>query len=166
VLAPGGAIHRESSADLNASVATGWAQVECSGPIKASSLFRSYIQSVAVSEAGVNGMTAPAGKFVTFAETKTGVAFANPSDQPAAVTITALSSAGKALSSGSVPVQPGQHQSVNVGPLLALGSLTGSIQISSTIPIVSLSLNFEAAPAFSSLPPGELDSSTPLAIGQ
>ena len=43
--------------------------------------------------------------------------------------------------------------------LFGLTSFTGSIEVTSTEPIVSLSLNFEAAPVFSSLPPGELDAS-------
>ena len=34
---------------------------------------------------------------------------------------------------------------------------TGLIEVTSTEPIVSLSLNFEADPVFSSLPLGELD---------
>jgi hypothetical protein len=46
--------------------------------------------------------------------------------------------------------------------LLGLQSFTGFVKITSTIPIVSLSLNFEAAPIFSSLPPGDLPSTTPL----
>ena len=41
--------------------------------------------------------------------------------------------------------------------LFGLTSFTGSIEVTSTEPIVSLSLNFEAAPVFSSLPPGELE---------
>ena len=41
--------------------------------------------------------------------------------------------------------------------LFGLISFSGSIEVTSTEPIVSLSLNFEAAPVFSSLPPGELD---------
>ena len=110
-------------------------------------------------------MTAPATKFVTFAETQTGIAYVNPSAQAVTVTITALNSAGKALATKSLTLSPGQHGAVFVSPFLGLTSLTGSVQITSTAPIISLSLNLEAAPVFSSLPPGELDSSTPLATG-
>ena len=119
-----------------------------------------------MSEAGVNAMTVPATKFATFAQAgsqgSTGVAYANPSTQPAQVTFTALSSAGARLGSTSLTLQAGAHGAANVGPLLGLSSFTGSIQITSTVPIISLSLNFEAAPIFSSLPPGDLDSSTPM----
>ena len=52
------------------------------------------------------------------------------------------------------------HGSANVGPLLGLASFTGFVKITSTIPIISLSLNAEAFPVFSSLPPGDLPSST------
>ena len=41
--------------------------------------------------------------------------------------------------------------------LFGLSSFTGSLEVISTEPIVSLSLNAEAAPVFSSLPPGEPD---------
>jgi hypothetical protein len=39
------------------------------------------------------------------------------------------------------------------------------VQVTSTQPIVSLSLNAEAFPAFSSLPPGDLSPGTVLAAG-
>ena len=44
-----------------------------------------------------------------------------------------------------------------MAPLFGLPSFAGSIEITSTAPIVTLSLNAEADPVFSSLPPGELD---------
>ena len=43
-----------------------------------------------------------------------------------------------------------------MGSLFGPTSFTGSIELTSTEPIVSLSLNFEADPVFSSLPPGDL----------
>jgi hypothetical protein len=39
---------------------------------------------------------------------------------------------------------------------------SGFVKITSTLPIISLSLNAEVYPVFSSLPPGDLPSSTPL----
>jgi hypothetical protein len=161
-LLPGGTLHQQSTANLNAPVVTGWAQAQCTGPVKASLLFRLYSQGKAVAEAGVNAMTAPASKFATFAETRTGVAYANPSSQQATITITALDAGGQVLGKANVTLAPGAHGSANVGPLLNLSSFSGSVQITSTAPISSLSLNFEAFPVFSSLPPGELDASTPL----
>lgn len=161
-LAPGGTLHQESTADLNASVVSGWARAECSGPVKASLLFRLYQQGQPIGEAGVNAMTAPAIKFVTFAERQTGVAYANPSAQTAEISFKAISSTGEVLATRSVSLRAGEHGAANLGPLLGLSNFTGSIQIVSTVPIVSLSLNAEAFPAFSSMPPGELDGSTPL----
>jgi hypothetical protein len=105
---------------------------------------------------------APATKFVTFAERLTGVAYANPSLQTAQINFVAIGSTGTILAAKSVPLLPGEHGAANLGPLLGLEDFTGSIQIVSTVPILSLSLNFEAYPAFSSLPPGELDGATPL----
>ena len=52
---------------------------------------------------------------------------------------------------------PNGHDAQNMAPLFGLSSFTGSLEVTSTEPIVSLSLNFEADPVFSSLPPGELD---------
>ena len=169
-LVPGGVVHEESKADLNAAEVRGWAKAQCSGPIKASLLFRSYQLGKPTGEAGVNAMTALATKFVTFAAKQTGgvatgVAYANPSTQQAQITFTALSSAGVKLASKSIPLLPGAHDAQLLDSLLGLSNFTGSIQIVSTVPIVSLSLNFEAFPSFSSLPSGELDGSTSLAAG-
>ena len=52
---------------------------------------------------------------------------------------------------------PGGHGAQNMAGLFGLPSFSGSLEITSTEPIVSLSINAEAAPVFSSLPPGELD---------
>jgi hypothetical protein len=164
-LAPGADLHQQTTADLAAPTATGWAVAACSGPIKASMLYRFYKQGVAQGEAGVNAMTTPATEFVTFAETKTGIAYANPSTTSATVTVTVLSSAGLAMGSTVLHLAPNAHGAANIGPLLGLNSFTGSVQITSTVPIVSLSLNAEAFPVFSALPPGDLPSSTPLAPG-
>jgi len=60
-------------------------------------------------------------------------------------------------------LSPNAHTANNIGPLLGLASFTGSVQIVSTAPIISLSLNAEAFPVFSGLPPGDLSSGTPLA---
>jgi len=164
-LQPGQSFHTESRADLNAPVAQGWAQAWCNGPIKASLLYRFYQQGVPTGEAGVNAMTAPAVKFVTFAETRTGVAYANPSaTQSALVTITVISSAGAKLGSTSLILAPRGHGAANLGPLLGLQSFTGFVEITSSVPIVSLSLNAEDFPVFSSLPAGELSDSTALAF--
>ena len=54
---------------------------------------------------------------------------------------------------------PRGHAAHGMAELFDLTSFTGSIEVTSTEPIVSLSLNFEADPVFSSLPPGELDAS-------
>ena len=162
-LQPGQSFHDASKADLNAPVAQGWAQAACSGSIKASLLYRLYQQGVPVGEAGVNAMTVPAIKFVSFAETRTGVAYANPSTtQSALVTFTVVSSAGVKLGSTNLALLPGAHGAANLGPLLGLQNFTGFVEITSSVPIVSLSLNFEAFPVFSSLPAGELSDSTTL----
>jgi hypothetical protein len=165
-LAPGASLHQQTAADLAAAATTGWAVVVCSYPIKASVLFRNYNQAVAQGEAGVNASTTPTTAFVTFAETKTGIAYANPSSTTTAnVTITALNAAGLSVGSTVFAVAPNGHGSANIGPLLGLNNFTGSVQITSTAPIVSLSLNAEAFPVFSGLPPGDLPTGTPLAPG-
>lgn len=116
-------------------------------------------------EASVTAETAPTTVFATFAQTATGVAYANPSaTQSATVTLTVYNAAGARLGSEIVIVGPMQHGSANVGPLLGLVSFTGFVQITSTIPIISLSLNAEAFPVFSSLPPGDLPGSTAIIV--
>jgi hypothetical protein len=146
---------------------SGWAQAQCTAPIKASLLYRFFSQGVAQGEAGVNATTVPATEFVTFAETQTGVAYTNPSAAPAVITITTLdSTTGLPPGSATVTLAPNAHGAANIGPLLNLSSFSGSVQITSTAPIVSLSLNAEVFPVFSSLPVGDLPDSTPLATGR
>ena len=155
LLPPGGSIHDQTTAGLTAGVTEGWAQASCTGPVQASLLYRLYQSGTAVGEASVNAESTPASKFVTFAQTATGLAFANPSaTQSATVTFTVFNAAGAQLGTTNLQLGPMAHSSVNVGPLLGLTNFTGSVEVTSTVPIVSLSLNAEALPVFSSLPPG------------
>ena len=163
VLPPGGSVHHETNVELSAPLAPGWARATCSGPVKASLLFRWYnSEGMPVAEAGVNATTVPATRFVTFAEqgegkNGTGVAYANPSDTAALVTFTARDADGEVLAIEDLMLPPNGHGAQNMPPLFGLPSFTGSLEVTSTEPIVSLSLNFEAASVLSSLPPGELD---------
>ena len=163
VLPPGGSVHEESNVDLSAPLAPGWARATCSGPVKASLLFRLHnSEGLPTAEAGVNAAAVPATRFVTFAEQGegkqgTGVAYANPSATEALVTFTARDAEGQMLARVDKSLLAGGHDAQNMAPLFGLPSFTGSIEITSTAPIVTLSLNFEAAPVFSSLPPGELE---------
>ncbi len=164
VLPPGGSVHQETDVELSAPLAPGWALANCSGPVKASLLFRQFKEGVPTAEAGVNAATVPATRFVTFAEQGegqfgTGVAYANPSATAALVTFTARDADGEVLAIEDLMLPPNGHGAQNMPPLFDLSSFTGSLEVTSTEPIVSLSLNFEAAPVFSSLPPGELDAS-------
>ena len=161
VLPPGGSVHQETNVALSAPLAPGWARATCSGPVQASLLFRQHSsEGMPVAEAGVNAATVPATRFVTFAEqgegkNGTGVAYANPSDTAALVTFTARDADGEVLAIEDLMLPPNGHGAQNMLPLFDLSSFTGSLEVTSTEPIVSLSLNFEAAPVFSSLPPGE-----------
>ena len=165
MLPPGGSVHEETDVGLSSPPAAGWARATCTGPVKASLLFRQYDSAgVPMGEAGVNATAAPATRFVTFAEQApgqagTGVAYANPSDTAAVVTFTAKDEAGRTLDSVDRTLMPGEHGAQNMVRLFDLSSFTGSLEITSTKPIVSLSINAEAAPVFSSLPPGEVDPS-------
>ena len=165
VLPPGGSVHQETNVELSAPLAPGWALANCSGPVKASLLYRQHnSEGMPTAEAGVNATAVPATRFVTFAEQGedqfgTGVAYANPSATAALVTFTARDTAGEVLASVDRELLPGGHDAHGMADLFDLTSFTGSIEVTSTEPIVSLSLNFEADPVFSSLPPGELDAS-------
>ncbi len=165
IMPPGQIVHDQSVADLNSLPVEveGWAHATCTGPVQASALFRYFLSGAAQGEAGVNAETAPTTKFATFAQTNTGVAYANPSaSESATVTLTVIGAAGARLGSTSINLGPLGHGAVNPGPLLGLGSFAGLVEITSSIPIVSLSINAEAFPVFSSLPPGDLPASTTL----
>ena len=161
VLPPGGSVHQETNVELSAPLAPGWARANCSGPVQASLLYRQHnSEGMPTAEAGVNATAVPATRFVTFAEqgegkNGTGVAYANPSDTAALVTFTARDADGEVLAIEDLMLPPNGHDAQNMSPLFDLSSFTGSLEVTSTEPIVSLSLNFEAAPVFSSLPPGE-----------
>ncbi len=165
VLPPGGSVHQETDVALSAPLAPGWARANCTGLVQASLLFRLHnSEGAPTAEAGVNAATVPATRFVTFAEqgegkNGTGVAYANPSDTAALVTFTARDADGEVLASEDLMLPPNWHGAQNMPTLFDLSSFTGSLEVTSTEPIVSLSLNSEAAPVFSSLPPGELDAS-------
>ena len=142
VLPPGGSVHEETNVELSAPLAPGWARATCSGPLKASLLFRRYdSEGVPVAEAGVNAARVPATRFVTFAEQGegrfgTGVAYANPSATSALVTFTARDADGQMLASVDGTLLPGGHDAQNMVGLFGLPSFTGSLEITSTEPIV------------------------------
>ena len=75
------------------------------------------------------------------------------------VTFTVRDTAGEVLASVVRTLLPGGHDAHGMMSLFGLTSFTGSVEVTSTEPIVSLSINAEADPVFSSLPPGELDAS-------
>lgn len=162
-LPPGASIHDQTIASLTAAVSQGWAQASCTGPIQASLLYRLYSAGVPVGEASVNAEVAPTTEFATFAQTATGVAYANPSTtQSASITLTVYSTTGTQLGSEIVTLGPLAHGAANLGPALGLSNFTGFVKVTSTIPILSLSLNAEAFPVFSALPPGDLPGTTSL----
>jgi hypothetical protein len=161
ILQPGASIHDQTTASLTAPQSEGWAQASCNGPVQASLLYRLYTNGVAVGEASVNAETAPTTEFATFAQTATGVAYANPSTtQSASITLEVYSNTGAQLGSEIVTLSPLAHGAANLGPAFGLQSFTGWVKIASTIPILSLSLNAEAFPVFSALPPGDLPGNT------
>lgn len=162
-LQAGQSIHDQTTSDPTVALTPGWAQATCTGPVQASVLYRLYQAGVPVGEASVNAETAPTTLFATFAQTATGVAYANPSTtQSANITITVYDATGTRLGSQIVTLGPLAHGAANVGPLLGIQSFTGFVKITSTLPILSLSLNAEAFPVFSSLPPGDLPGSATL----
>ncbi len=159
-LQAGQSIHDQTTGNPP-TVTQGWAQATCTGQVQASMLYRLHQAGVPVGEASVNAETAPTTEFATFAQTATGVAYANPSTtQSAKITLTVYDATGNRLGSQTVSLGPLAHGAANLGPLLGIASFSGFVKIISTLPIVSLSLNAEAFPVFSSLPPGDLASST------
>ncbi len=160
ILPPGGSVHEETDVELGSMLVPGWAKAACTGPVKASLLFRQYnSEGVPVAEAGVNAMAVPATRFVTFAEQQesnggTGLAYANPSSTETLVTFTARDAAGQVLASVDKTLLPEGHDAHVMAVLFGRPSFSGSLEVTSTEPIVSLSINAEAAPIFSSLPPG------------
>ena len=69
----------------------------------------------------------------------------SPSDTAALVTFTVRDADGEVLAIEDLMLPPNWHDAQNMPPLFDLSSFTGSLEITSTEPIISLSLNFEAA---------------------
>lgn len=158
---PGASVHDQTIATLAPPYVQGWAQAFCTGPVQAGLLYRYYVSGVPVGEASVNAETSATTVFATFAQTATGIAYANPSKTlSATITIEVYSTTGTPIGSQIVTLGPLGHGSANVGPLLGLTHFTGFVKITSTVPIICLSLNAEAFPVFSSLPPGDLPNGT------
>jgi hypothetical protein len=163
LLVPGASLHVQTQAATSGAGTEGWAVGQCTGPVKASLIYRLYSGSTAQGEASVNASAAPTTEFATFAESSTGLAWANPSNVPATLTVTAFNTAGQVAGSTTFTLQPNAHGSNNINPLLPVGgNFTGAVLITSTAPIVTLSLEAELFPVFSSLPPGDLPVGTPL----
>src|SRR5262249_44098747 len=88
-IVPRGTVHSQTDADPTASVRVGWAMAVCDGPIQASVLFRSFKESIAQAEGSVLATATPAPRFDSFADEKTGIAFANPLPGSSELTFTA-----------------------------------------------------------------------------
>ena len=118
----GGTIHTATDADPDSPEVTGWARADCTGPIKASALFRLHQDGVPTSEGAVIAMTTLATQFATFADQSTGVAYANPSPDPATITFTAKNTGRATLASEIIGLAAGAHGAANLGLLLGLES--------------------------------------------
>ena len=160
---PGGSVHDTTIANLAPPFTQGWAQATCFPDRRRPACCIACSLRERQSAKPVNAETAPTTEFSTFAQTATGIAYANPSPSlSATVTVEVYNVTGGLLGSHVITLGPLGHGAANVGPLLGLSNFTGSVKITSTNPIVCLSLNAEAFPVFSSLPPGDLPSGTTL----
>jgi hypothetical protein len=159
-----GTIHSQTDAQPASTVQTGWALCQCNGPIKASILFRSYNGTQPQAEGSVLGASSPASRFLTYSDQITGIAYANPQLTASTVTFTARNLAGQTLATKSISLAGLNHGSFNTAQFMDTGTFQGSMEVTSSSPIISLALNFEASPVFSSLPPGQDDSQSDFPI--
>ena len=158
VLPPGGSVHQETNVDLSASLAPGWARANCSGPVKASLLYRLHnSEGAPTAEAGVNlqrqfrqpGLSPLPNRGKVSLGPELPMPTLPPHRSPSP--LLARDMAGELLASVVRTLSPGGHDAHGMAELFGLTSFTGSVEVTSTEPIVSLSLNFEADPVFSSL---------------
>ena len=136
--------------DLSAPLASGWVQDHLHGAGEGQPSVSPVQQRRGAHREKPESMRRqlPATRFVTFAEQQedkagTGVAYANPSSTTAMITFMAKDAAGQTLASIDRMMSPNGHGAENMKDLFGLSSFTGSLEITSTEPIVSLSLNFE-----------------------
>lgn len=161
-LAARGSVHVQTTSDPAGPLTQGWARATCSAPVKASLLFRHFTAGGAAdAEAGVNATTTPATEFVTFGQHQAGqpgtaVAYGNPSNGSALVTFAARNANGDVLATVDRTLASGAHGAENMSGLFGDQEFTGSLRVTSDVPIVSFALNAEAGAVVSSLPPGEI----------
>ena len=110
-LPPGGSVHEETDVELSSPLAAGWARATCSGPVKASLLYRRFEGGMPTGEAGVNATTFLATRFVTFAEQResqpgTAVAYANPSTRKLPSPLQSGTRRGRCWPVSSEPFRP------------------------------------------------------------
>ncbi len=165
-LPPRGTLYDRTNVGPSADTVSGWAHANCTAPVKASLLYRYHDQEgQPVGEASVPAMAVPATRLVTFAQkqamtTGTGIAVANPSQVESAYvafTVRPRETPGRWVTVHK-SVGPRSHAAFTIADLFGLiYSVVGSIEITSDVPVVSLSINTEAWPSFGSLPPGAVD---------
>ena len=146
-------LHQETNVELSAVGAR--RAKNCSGPVKASLLFRGYdSEGLPVAEAGVNAAALPATRFVTFAEQGEGQ-FGTGLPMPTLPTATTFPRHAVGRYWPARTLLPGGHDAQGMASLFGRPALLDRSK--SRWHPSSASLNFEADPVFSSLPRRELD---------
>ena len=105
ILPPGGSVHQETNVELSAPLAPGWARVTCTGPVKASLLFRLHnSEGVPIAEGGVNAASSSGHPLCHLCRTgrrpagdRSGLCQSLPTQRRPCVTFTVRDAAGNEL---------------------------------------------------------------------
>jgi len=138
-------------------LAVGWARVTSPGNVTGTALFSEFSNGQLFAEAGVpsSGTSTNQAIFVdTTAGFTTAGAYANPNAGPAAITLQLLNSDGVAVMPSTGQALAGfQHNPAFVNQLFpGAPAFTGTMQISSLVPVTAIALRFASTGQFTTLP--------------
>ena len=160
---PAGAIKKYVS-DGNGAYAGGFARVDALvGTVNGTAIFSEFsLGDALIAEAGVPAVPAVQRQSI-FVDTvggfNIGVAYVNTSDAAASVTLRLLNSAAGEVQTTAATVGTLNHKADFVSELFpGLPQMTGSMQITSTVPIAAIALRFASTGVFTTLPPVTLAS--------
>jgi hypothetical protein len=139
-------------------LSSGFAIVTADADVRGTALFSKIVNGTVFAEAGVSSASAVARQAI-FADMTagfdTGVAYANPNGSSATITLQLFDSSGNALSDPKQQMLgANQQNAVFVSQLFPQAPpFTGTMRISSDVPVAAVALRFASTGAFTTLPP-------------
>lgn len=160
---PAGATRKYTSSGTG-EYAGGFAVVSSTGDVGGTAIFSEFdLSGRLIAEAGVPAVAAFPKQAIfvdTIGDFKIGVGYANPGTAAASITLSLLNSSAASQFSTTQTLGPGNHRAAFTSELFqGSGQLVGTMQITSSSPLVAIALRFDPTfSLFTTLPPVQLAS--------